>query len=155
MGGIKLYDIWFWRSNFVCTYRQYPVFCSLSRAKCHCCFLYLPNTNMANLGYINSDRDGWLRSCHGGWERIPAHMVPCLWCIWASIHFRWKSMFLQNQIVSVWPEVLFIWDYSLMRPQNPSSLTHTQLIAIRYQHPGGCCFAEHRLMWMPSALDTH
>lgn len=49
---------------------------------------------------------------------MPAHVLPCLWALLASIHW-WISMILQDWAASVWPEVLFCWDCSLMRHRDP------------------------------------
>lgn len=90
--------------------------------------------------YINKERYGWparimWTECSFDSVHMPAHMFPCLWRLWASIHFGRKSMILQGQIVSVWPGVLFFWDCSLMRHCNPPSHTHTQFNAILHPHP--------------------
>lgn len=48
----------------------------------------------------------------------PAHMFPCVWLLSATIHFGWESVILQDQMISLWSEILFFWDCSLMRHSN-------------------------------------
>lgn len=74
---------------------------------------------------------------------MPAHMFPCLWCLWVSIHFGPKSMILLDQLVSVWPEVLFFWDCSLMRHCNSPLHTHTQFNAMLHPHTAGWSYTLH------------
>lgn len=110
---------------FVCTDRQYPVFFLGAQIYVSFCLYINITTNYIAVvpeQYINNKHYSWHCSNPVDWAHMPAHMFLRLWRLWASIHFRWKSMILQNQIVSVWPRVSFFRNCSLMRHCRPPFL---------------------------------
>lgn len=144
---------------FVCPDRQYPVFFLgdswIYVSFCLCINIITNYIAVVPEEYINNKHYSWHCSNHVDWAHMPAHMFLCLWRLWASIHFWWKSMILQNQIFSVWSRVSFFRNCSLMRHCRPPFFTHAPFNAIQYPHPGDCCCTLHALMQMSSTLDTH